>query len=78
MDWVACVQTLARIIALCFFGKTVYSHSASCHPGVLMGTGEEDEDQGLRKTWIQAALQTSSCQIVLAIGWQSLNYTFYI
>jgi len=35
-------------------GKAIYSHSASCHPGVLMGTGEEDEDQGLRKTWIPA------------------------
>ena len=23
-----------------FFGKTLYSHSASLHPGVSMGTGE--------------------------------------
>ena len=23
-----------------FLGKTLYSHSASLHPGVLMGTGE--------------------------------------
>ena len=23
-----------------FLGKTLYSHSASVHPGVLMGTGE--------------------------------------
>ena len=23
-----------------FLGKTLYSHSASLHPGILMGTGE--------------------------------------
>ena len=25
-----------------FLGKTLYSHSASLHPGVQMGTGEEE------------------------------------
>ena len=28
-----------------FFGKAIYSHSASVHPGVSMGTGE------LKVTW---------------------------
>ena len=32
------VQTLAGDIE--FFGETLYSHSASLHPGVQLGTGE--------------------------------------
>ena len=33
-------EALARVIALCFWGKTLYSHSASLQPGVEMRTGE--------------------------------------
>ena len=32
------VSTLGHFLV--FLGKTLYSHSASLHPGVQMGTGE--------------------------------------
>ena len=35
-DWVVQVRTLAGVIVL-FLGKTLYSLSASLHPGVQMG-----------------------------------------
>ena len=38
-DRVVWVQTLAGVIVL-FLGKTLYSHSASLHPGVQMGTSK--------------------------------------
>ena len=34
------VRTLAGEQCVVFLGKTLYSHSASFHPGVQMGTGE--------------------------------------
>ena len=38
-DWVVQVLALAGVIVL-FLGKTLYSHSASLHPGVQMGTSK--------------------------------------
>ena len=38
LDRAVLVRALARYIV--FLGKTLYSHSASLRPGVLMGTGE--------------------------------------
>ena len=35
-NWVVQVRALAGVIVL-FLGKTLYSHSASLHPGVQMG-----------------------------------------
>ena len=37
-DWVVWVRAPAGVIV--FFGKTLYSHSASRHPGVQMGTSK--------------------------------------
>ena len=34
------VQSLARGHCVVFLGKTLFSHAASPHPGVQMGTGE--------------------------------------
>ena len=34
------VRALAGDIVSCSLGKTLYSHGASLHPGVQMGTGE--------------------------------------
>ena len=34
-----------------FLGKTVYSHSASLHPGVYLGTGEFDAGVNPAKYW---------------------------
>ena len=31
---------LATLLCVVFLGKTIYSHSATLHPGVQMGTGE--------------------------------------
>ena len=36
-DWVVRVRALARGHCVVFLGKTLYSHSASLHPGVQMG-----------------------------------------
>ena len=34
------VRALVKDIALCFWARHFYSHSASLHKGVQMGTGE--------------------------------------
>ena len=39
-DRVVWVRALAGVIVLCSYGKTLYSHSASLHPGVQMGTSK--------------------------------------
>ena len=38
--WGVRVKALARENCVVFLGKTIYSHDASLHPGVEMGTGE--------------------------------------
>ena len=39
VKWVVWIQAVARnIVFIVFLGKTLYSHSASFHPGVQMGT----------------------------------------
>ena len=40
LDRVVWVRALARVIVCVFLGKTLYSHSASLHPGVQMGTSK--------------------------------------
>ena len=39
-DRVGRIRVLARDIVLCSWARTLYSHSASLHPGVYMGIGE--------------------------------------
>ena len=40
LDRVVWVRALAGVIVCVFLGKTLYSHSASLHPGVQMGTSK--------------------------------------
>ena len=40
MDRVVHVQALVKDIVLCFWARNFYSHGASLHKGVHMGTGE--------------------------------------
>ena len=40
LDQVVWVQAPARVHCVVFLGKTLYSHNASLHPGVQMGTSK--------------------------------------
>ena len=68
------VRALARDNFFVFLSKTVYSHSASLHPGVLMGTCQLTPRVALRRTG-EALKALSPMQRSLAIGADWLIYS---
>ena len=43
-----------------FLGKTLYSHSASLHPGIYMGTGEFNINAGVTLRWTSIPFRGST------------------